>query len=81
MMFITVHPRFLAAPALAAVDVLVAVGKSPGDTLREFFEAQGLPPPPPAPLPEDPGQILVWDRRAGSEAFLLEPASGPAAKP
>src|SRR6266540_663120 len=51
MVFITLHPRFLATPALAAVDLLLAVGNAPAETLRDFCEAHGLSPPSRVPLP------------------------------
>lgn len=73
-LFITLHPRLLAAPALAGVDLLLAVGKDPAETLRDFCEAQGLSPPPRAPIPSNPHHVLAWDRWAKSEPFLFEPA-------
>jgi hypothetical protein len=60
MLLITVHPGQVAAPVLAAVDGVVAVGPTPGPIIQEFAEATGhaapaLPPPPP-----DSGEVLLW---------------------
>ena len=41
MLLITVHPGQVAAPVLAAVDGVVAVGPTPGPIIQEFAEATG----------------------------------------
>ena len=41
MLLITVHPGQVAAPVLAAVDGVVAVGPTPGPMIQEFAEATG----------------------------------------
>lgn len=63
MLYLTVHPDLLARPALASVDVVVALGQSPEKALATFAEATHEPfVPPPTSL--EPGHALVWDRRA-----------------
>ncbi|HEX5387327.1 MAG TPA: HAD-IIB family hydrolase [Gemmatimonadales bacterium] len=41
LLLITVHPEGLAREVLATVDVVLAVGANPGETLRAFSEALG----------------------------------------
>ncbi len=70
-MLITVHPDRVARAILGAVDVVVAIGPGPGDTLRGFAEAAGQPVP---DLPRDTfaaGEALVWRRRDGAGPVWL----------
>jgi hypothetical protein len=59
MLLITVHPGQVAAPVLAAVDGVVAVGPTPGPIIQEFAEATGHAAPA-LPATPDPGEVLLW---------------------
>jgi hydroxymethylpyrimidine pyrophosphatase-like HAD family hydrolase len=73
---ITVHPNQVAPAVLAAVDTVVAVGPAPGETLGQFAEALGQPPP---VLPDGSpgaGEVVAWFRHAGAAPFPLRLAPG-----
>jgi HAD superfamily hydrolase (TIGR01484 family) len=60
LLLITVHPDQVVPTALAAVDLVVAVGASPECTLASFSHALGQRPPAMAPVALEPGEALVW---------------------
>jgi hydroxymethylpyrimidine pyrophosphatase-like HAD family hydrolase len=62
---ITVHPEHVAKPVLEAVNIVIAVGRSPEKTLREFTNAssQSIPTIPATTL--RPGEVLVWRKSVG----------------
>ena len=60
MLLITVHPGEVAAPMLAAVDALVAVGGTPRPVTQEFADAIRHPAPTEIPDTIDPGEVLFW---------------------
>jgi hypothetical protein len=63
MILITVQPDSV-APALAnAVDLVLAVGESPDQTIRDFCQAIGERPPEIAPTGLEPLEVLAWWRR------------------
>jgi HAD superfamily hydrolase (TIGR01484 family) len=66
MLLITVHAKSVARPILESVDLVLAVGQGPDQTLREFGKAIGHDPPAPKPTELEPGEALVWDRRSDS---------------
>ena len=74
MIFITVHPNFVALAVLSAVDVCIAVGQAPAQTLREFREMLGQRLPLTDALTVQPGEVLVWRRHAGAAPFRVRPA-------
>jgi hypothetical protein len=74
MIFITVHPNFVAPAVLSAVDVCVAVGQAPAQTLREFAETLGQRLPPTPSVTVRPGEVLVWRRHADTAPFPVRPA-------
>jgi hydroxymethylpyrimidine pyrophosphatase-like HAD family hydrolase len=66
VLMITVHPEHVSPAALAAVDVVVAVGKSPRQTLAGFAQAGEIPAPP-VPVDDLPaGEGFVWRPRTGA---------------
>jgi hydroxymethylpyrimidine pyrophosphatase-like HAD family hydrolase len=71
MIYITVHPDWIAPPVLEGVDVVGALGTSPDETLRNFAQAAK------ASLPDTPlqdleaGEALLWFRRMDSPPFRL----------
>lgn len=62
-LMITVHPDQMAPEALEAVDVVIAVGQSPENTLDSFRTALHLNRPPFHPVKLEKGQALAWYRR------------------
>jgi HAD superfamily hydrolase (TIGR01484 family) len=84
---ITVHPNQVAPAILSAIDVLVAVGQTPEETLLQFCAARGDKPP--AGLPSSlggegrvrgeaielqPGEVLVWWPAIERQPFRLQVA-------
>ena len=76
LLLITVHPDQIAPAALAAVDLLIAVGAAPERTIASFSEALGQPPPTITPVTLEPGEALVWPRHVISQPFRLRGAPG-----
>jgi len=73
MIFITVHPRFVAPAVLASIDTVVAVGRSPAAIFQEFTETLGQPPAAISCPATQPGEVLVWHRYKGTAPFRLRP--------
>ena len=69
--FITAHAERVARAVLCRVDLVLAVGQAPGETLAEFCRAVEETPPPPLP-PARKEQIVGWWRRSGRRPFALE---------
>jgi len=74
MLMVTVHPDQVSSSVLSKVNVLVAVGKHPNDTMRSFAGAINSSGPIAMQGSLDQGQVLVWMRKAGMEPFLMRPA-------
>ncbi|HEV3217108.1 MAG TPA: HAD family hydrolase [Vicinamibacterales bacterium] len=75
IMFITVHPQLMAAPALSAIDMMIAVGKSPEAGIRAWSESLGLCPAGLEAAALEPGEALAWRRGEDSPAFRFRIAS------
>ncbi|HXG18955.1 MAG TPA: hypothetical protein VNN62_07770 [Methylomirabilota bacterium] len=69
MMFITVHPQLLAPGILTAIDICVAVGQSPLETLQELSEAVKQAPPEPVAARRIPDEVLVWRRKTADAPY------------
>jgi hydroxymethylpyrimidine pyrophosphatase-like HAD family hydrolase len=63
LMLITVHPDQVARPVLASVDLVVAIGEAPAETLGRFAATLGEPVPPVAAEPLAAGDAIAWWRR------------------
>jgi HAD superfamily hydrolase (TIGR01484 family) len=74
-LLITVHPEMVAADVLAGVNGVIAVGKEPGKTLREFSKVAGvkLPSAPAAEL--ESGEVLVWQQGDEVRRVRVEPGA------
>lgn len=77
LVLVSIHPDEIAPAILKCVDVLVSVGPIPEAALFAFHALVGGPPPK-VPAAPRPGEVLVWNRRAGQEARRLVPARGRA---
>jgi energy-coupling factor transporter ATP-binding protein EcfA2 len=75
ILFITVHPQLMAAAALSAVDLMIAVGRSPADRIRAWSTTLGLQPAGLEPTTLAPGEALAWRRGEDSPAFRFQMAS------
>jgi hydroxymethylpyrimidine pyrophosphatase-like HAD family hydrolase len=71
MLLITVHPESVAEAMLTAVDLVLAVGESPEQTIRAFCKAVGEGPPAVAPTPLEPGEVLAWWRRSNESPIRV----------
>ena len=60
MLLITVHPGQVAAPVLAAIDGVIAVGSTPEPVIQELAEATGHAMPALPPTALDSGEVLLW---------------------
>jgi hydroxymethylpyrimidine pyrophosphatase-like HAD family hydrolase len=70
LILITVHVESVVEAALKSMTGIIAVGAAPEETIRQFSNAVGVPPPVYSPLPSRPGDVFVW---------LLHGAHGPVA--
>ena len=69
LLFITVHPGQLAAEAVRGVDLLIAVGPKPDETIAQFCKAGGHKVPR-IPGKVDAGKVVIWS--PGQEAAVVE---------
>ena len=71
LMMITIEPQHIAPAALEPVDLVIAVGQQPSETIGSFAEATGLTPP---EIPQEevpPGEVWVWPARSGRAALRV----------
>jgi hypothetical protein len=73
---ITLEPDLIAAPALQAVDVAIAVGRSADRTLSVFAKAAGVGNPQVGPVELERGQMMVWEVRRGKRPYVMQLARG-----
>jgi hypothetical protein len=71
MIFITVHPDRLAPAILTSVDILIAVGESPDQTVRAFGDRLGLPLPELEPATLQADEALAWFRQQPDDVCRL----------
>jgi HAD superfamily hydrolase (TIGR01484 family) len=69
-LLITVHPDMVAPAILGGVNLVLAVGEGPGETLGRLAATLGEPPPPAWDAPDRPdkGEVLAWRRQPAPEA-------------
>ncbi|RPJ60979.1 MAG: HAD-IIB family hydrolase [Acidobacteria bacterium] len=74
-MFITVHPEHVSKAILSFVDLIIAIGKSPGESIRQTSRCLDEPPPRVPEVELRPGEGLMWRRREGQDPvwFRSEP--------
>lgn len=75
---VTVHPDHVAPAILSSIDVVVAIGHSPGATLARFSEATGRALAWPEDLSYQPDQVIVWWIGDGKPPFAMQPQPGRA---
>ncbi|MER3423446.1 MAG: phosphoglycolate phosphatase, partial [Nitrospiraceae bacterium] len=74
MILITVHPNQVSHAVLSEIDIAIAVGETPGETLQTFGDMIGHPLSTVQPTALQPGEALMWRRRAGLPPFCLRVA-------
>ena len=75
---VTVHPDHLAPMILSLVDIVIAVGRSPRDTLKQVGDALGRTLEWPEGLSYQRGKVVVWFPHRGEPPFSMNAASGRA---
>ena len=68
---VTVHPDHVAPAILKPVDVIIAIGHSPQETLRKFTDATGQPLTWPEGLSYQPPNVVAWFLRDGQPPFSM----------
>jgi HAD superfamily hydrolase (TIGR01484 family) len=72
VVFVTVRPEHLAPAALSAVDLLVAIGPGPEDTVRQVAHALRRSVEWPASLGHQPRRAVAWFPRGDEPPFSIE---------
>ena len=73
---VTVQPDHLPPAILSLVDVIIAVGKSPDNTLRSFSRVRGDAIVWPADLSYKPGHAVIWFPGLGHAPFSMSVIPG-----
>jgi HAD superfamily hydrolase (TIGR01484 family) len=71
LMLITVHPDRVAKLVLSSVDVIVAIGESPAQTLTTFAATLGEPAPPVDVERLAAGEAVAWWRRPARDPVVF----------
>ncbi len=71
MIYVTVHPNQIEPSILETADTVIALGKSPENTIRTYCTAIHQPAPTMAVTELEPGRALVWDRADHEPPFTL----------
>lgn len=72
MMYVTVHPDQIDPSILKTVDLVFALGQSPGNTIGAFCRTLGEDAPELPSVELKPGQTLMWHRTSGADPAVLE---------
>ena len=75
-LMITVHPQHVRKEALASADIVIAVGKDPHETIRDFCSALGIGEPELRPVTLERGEVLIWFRHGPRRPFVVEAQPG-----
>ncbi|WP_020146630.1 HAD family hydrolase [Thioalkalivibrio sp. ALJ15] len=73
---VTVHPEHVASEILAPVDIVIAIGSSPEETLAKFGRATGRTVPWSDSLTREPEQVIAWF--IDDPPFAMRPMPGRA---
>jgi len=75
VMLITVQPDSLPAAAiLSGIDIVIAIGQNPGDTLQRFSDTVGKQAPRIAPTTLQAGEAVGWFRDSNKPPFIFQSA-------
>lgn len=72
MIYITVHPDWVAPDVLSGVDIVAALGEEPYGTLENFARAAEIELPAARPLELEAGHALLWFCSTDEAPFVLE---------
>ena len=70
-LMLTVHPQHVRKEALAAVDIVIAVGKDPRETIRDFCRSIRTDAPQLGPVTLGRGEVLIWFRREARAPLVV----------
>jgi HAD superfamily hydrolase (TIGR01484 family) len=76
VLLITVHPDHVAPAVLRTVDLVVAVGRDPAETIRSFCFPLGRRPPPAPRGIATPNEAVVWFCREAPPPVRIRPVLG-----
>ncbi|OOG21487.1 phosphoglycolate phosphatase [Thioalkalivibrio denitrificans] len=77
-LLVTVHPEHVAPEILASIDIVIAIGSSPEETLARFGRATGRAVPWPEGMTREPEQVVAWFVGDGQPPFAMRPMPGRA---
>ena len=77
-LLVTVHPEHVSPQMLSAVDVVMAIGRDPEQTLHKFARATDRTLDRSVAPPHEPGEVIVWFASAGELPFAIKPVPGHA---
>ncbi|AGA34542.1 HAD-superfamily hydrolase, subfamily IIB [Thioalkalivibrio nitratireducens DSM 14787] len=77
-LLVTVHPEHVAPEILAPIDIVIAIGASPQDTLARFGRATGRAVPWPEDLSREADQVVAWFVSDAKLPFAVRPMPGRA---
>jgi HAD superfamily hydrolase (TIGR01484 family) len=77
-LLVTVHPDHVAPAVLAPIDIAVAIGPSPEQTLAKFATAAGRALAWPEGLSHEPDRVIAWFAESGQPPFSMLPLPGRA---
>ena len=77
-MLVTVHPDHLVPTVLAPIDLVLAVGSEPEQTLKTFGQATNRELEWPSGLSHQRGQVVAWFVRDRQPPFAIRPELGSA---
>lgn len=69
VLLVTVHPDHLSPAILSLIDTVIAIGETPGQTLKSLCEPIGQPPPASPNGKLDVGDAVIWFKRRHVEPF------------
>ncbi len=73
---ITVHPDHVSQAALTPVNLALAIGKQPGNTISSFAKGLDIPAPPVPEIDLNSGEALVWFRDHKEPPFRVRTIPG-----
>lgn len=77
-LLVTVHPEHISPEMLSTIDVVIAIGQAPEQTLERFAHATSQELVWPEQLSYHPEQVIVWFASDGQPPFAMLPEPGRA---
>ncbi|SER61500.1 hypothetical protein SAMN05421690_104414 [Nitrosomonas sp. Nm51] len=73
---VTVHPDHIAPAILTPIDIIIAIGRSPDETLKKFADATDQSFTWLENLSYQPGNVVVWLLQDGQPSFVMRAQPG-----